>query len=394
VIRNNIVADQGKTHMNILVTGGEGFIGRNLRAWLSRIAGHRVWSCDVDSPAGYFDEATAGADVVFHLAGINRPQNDREFQEGNVDVTARLCERLLARPKKPLLVLSSSTQALLDNPYGISKRRAEALVASYSRDAGGGGVIYRLPNVFGKWCRPNYNSAVATFCHNISRDLPISVSDPNRELELVYVDDVVRCWLEHLDATGSKSDLYRSIEPTYRITLGELVEKIRSFRAVRQTLSLPDFDEFNRKLYATYLSYLEPDDFAYGLERREDPRGALAEFIKSNTAGQLFVSRTRPGVTRGNHYHHTKTEKFLVVEGKAVVRFRHLMEDKVIEYPVCGKELRVVDIPPGYTHSIENVGSTDLVTLFWASEIFDQDRPDTCGLDVRPQQPEQPAVSR
>jgi UDP-2-acetamido-2,6-beta-L-arabino-hexul-4-ose reductase len=374
--------------MNILVTGSDGFIGKNLCVWLARLPQHRVWTYDVSNKSAELEEAAAGADAVFHLAGINRPEHEDEFHAGNVDLTARLCDFLTARTDKPYLVLSSSVQAVLDNPYGVSKRRAEELVATYAANSRGRGVIYRLPNVFGKWCRPNYNSAVATFCHNISHDLPISVSDPDRELELAYIDDVIQSWLRNLDAASSVGNLYRSVSPTYRTTLAELVERIRTFRAIRQTLQIPALDEFGRKLYATYLSYLDADAFAYPLERRDDDRGTLAEFIKSGTAGQLFVSRTRSGVTRGNHYHHTKTEKFLVVEGEAIVRFRHLLSNDVIEYVIKGNDLRVVDIPPGYTHSIENVGPNELITLFWASEIFDADRPDTFALDVRESQPE------
>ena len=246
-------------------------------------------------------------------------------------------------------------------------------------------MIFRLKNVFGKWCRPNYNSVTATFCHNIAHDLPISISDPARELDLVYIDDVIAAFIGCLDAPGKHGCARREVEPSYRTTLGELAEKIRSFRASRQTLVLPSFeDAFTRRLYATYLSYLEGEAFAYKLEQKADPRGCLAEFMKSAQFGQLFISRTKPGITRGNHYHHTKTEKFLVVEGDAVVRFRPILGGEVIEHSVSGREFKVVDIPPGYAHSIENIGAGELVTLFWASEIFDPTRPDTFGLPVVP----------
>jgi len=369
--------------MNILVTGSKGFIGQNVRAWLARMPEHRVWEIDIDDTPEDLAAATAAADVVFHLAGVNRPTNQDEFRVGNVEFTAQLCNLLTRRDSAPALVLSSSVQALLDNPYGASKRQAEELVRAYGERTGGRVTIYRLPNVFGKWCRPDYNSAVATFCHNIARDLPVTISDPDRQLELVHVDDVVRCWLRELDRRESSAVSYQSVAPTFPITLGRLVEMIRSFRAMRPTLLVPDLDAFSRKLYATYLSYLDEDDLAYDLQQRDDNRGRLAEFIKSETFGQIFVSRTRPGITRGNHYHHTKTEKFLVLDGEAMIRFRHVLTERVIEYRVRGDDLRVVDIPPGYTHSIENVGSGELITLFWASEVFNPQEPDTYALTVK-----------
>ena len=354
-----------------------------------------------------WDALLAQADIVYHLAGVNRPQTEAEFTTGNVDLTAQLCDRLLALGRATPIVLSSSIQAELDNPYGISKRQAEEVVADYADRQRRPLHIFRLKNVFGKWCRPNYNSVVATFCYNIAHDLPITISDPARELELVHVDDVVEAFVAEVRSqrSGVRVQRQRSeirAEVSYRggaelrVTLGRLAELIRSFRESRQTLQVPDFsDAFTCKLYGTFLSYLEPDDFAYDLTKRTDPRGALAEFVKSEPFGQLFVSRTAPGITRGNHYHHTKTEKFLVVEGEAVIRFRAIKEgqvairgqrrsevQRVIEYRVSGKDFRVVDIPPGYTHSIENVGERELVTLFWASEVFDPERPDTQAMAV------------
>jgi UDP-2-acetamido-2,6-beta-L-arabino-hexul-4-ose reductase len=325
------------------------------------------------------------ADFIFHLAGINRPKDEREFQTGNADFTVQICDRLLKLNRAVPLVMSSSVQALLDNPYGVSKRKAEEAVAAYSRHSGARAAIYRLKNVFGKWCRPNYNSVVATFCHNIAHDLPIAISDPNREIELVYIDDVIRYFLRDLAATDKNGLQYVEIEPAYKINLGGLAELIRSFRQMRGSLHIPDFsNELARKLYGTYLSYLAPDNFAYNLEQKSDARGCLAEFAKSHPFGQIFVSRTHPGVTRGNHYHDTKTEKFLVVAGEALIRFRHVLNGGIIEYRVKGEDLRVVDIPPGYTHSIENVGSGELVTLFWAAEVFDPSRLDTNAMPVIP----------
>lgn len=370
--------------MNILVTGSNGFIAKNLITWLERDASHYVLRFERRNTWQELAQALEAADFVFHLAGVNRPQSEDEFRTGNVDLTAEICDRLLSLGRPVPLVLASSSQAVLDNPYGISKRQAEQVVSQYAYQSSARAVIYRLKNVFGKWCRPNYNSAVATFCHNIVRDLPITISDPNRELDLIYADDVVQHFLQELQSPEPGGVYYREVEPAYQITLGRLVGLIRSFRQMPQTLMMPDLgDAFVRKLYATYLSYLPSDNFAYDLDQKRDPRGSLAEFIKAPSCGQIFVSRTAPGITRGNHYHHTKTEKFLVLEGEAVIRFRHLRSDDVIEYHVRGEEFRVVDIPPGYTHSIENVGTRELVTLFWASEVFDPDRPDTYGMAVR-----------
>jgi UDP-2-acetamido-2,6-beta-L-arabino-hexul-4-ose reductase len=370
--------------MNIVVTGTGGFIGRNLVAWLNRRSDCCVFPYDLGNTQEELVQALSAADLVFHLAGVNRPLLEREFQTGNVDFTSLICDVLLKAGRHVPVVLSSSIQAAQDNPYGVSKRQAEAVVTHYAQTNGARAMIYRLHNVFGKWCRPNYNSVVATFCHNIAHDLPITISDPARELELIHVDDVAAHFMQEIGREGAQSGVeYRSVSPSYKVTLGALAEKIRFFRQSRTSLRVPDLsDDFTRKLYGTYLAYLEPNDFAYNLDKKCDARGCLAEFVKSPPFGQIFVSRTAPGITRGNHYHHLKTEKFLVVEGDAIVRFRHIESGQVIEYSVHGTDFRVVDIPPGYTHSLENVGSGELVTLFWASEIFDPSRPDTNALSV------------
>ncbi len=384
--------------MKIVVTGSNGFIGKNLITWLDRLPDVRVLEFDQAHTLQDLEERLAEADFICHLAGVNRPQSVEEFCAGNVDLTAQMCGLLLRAGRTTPIVLSSSIQAELDNPYGISKRQAEGVIRHYAEASGAPCTIFRLKNVFGKWCRPNYNSVVATFCHNIAHDLPITISDPARELELVHVDDVVRAFVAEI--RDQKSEIrsqraevsYKEVSPSYKVTLGRLAELIRSFRESRQSLVAPDFsDPFTHKLYGTFLSYLAPDDFAYDLTKRTDPRGSLAEFVKSEPFGQIFVSRTKPGITRGNHYHHTKTEKFLVVEGEAVIRFREIRGQRtegrgqraeVIEYRVSGRDFRVVDIPPGYTHSIENVGDAELVTLFWASEVFDPGRPDTQAMVV------------
>jgi len=368
----------------ILVTGAKGFVGENLVVALTRRDDVDVIEYDVDSLAGLLEEGLSKADVIYHLAGVNRPERVEEFTEGNFDLTRQVCDALRRMGRIPLFVLSSSTQAAMDNPYGLSKRQAEEAVFDFGREAGASVFVFRLHGVFGKWCRPNYNSVVATFCHNIARDLPIAISDPTREIELVYVDNVVSAFIGVMDnfLPGS-DDRYCLAEPTYRITLGALAEIILGFRESRINLFLPDMrDPFHRALYATYISYLPADSFAYALNQNIDSRGELAELLKSPHIGQIFVSRTRPGITRGHHYHDTKVEKFVVLEGDAMIRFRHILGGDVIEYPVSGREFRVVDIPPGYTHAIENLGRNDLIVLFWSDEIFNPDVPDTFGMTV------------
>jgi len=368
----------------ILVTGAKGFIGKNLVVALKRRSDTEVFEHDIDFPSGTLEEGLAKADVIYHLAGVNRPKQVHEFTEGNFDLTRQVCDALRKLERKPLLVLSSSTQAVLDNPYGLSKRQAEEVVFGFGRETGASVFVFRLPGVFGKWSRPNYNSVVATFCNNIARDLPIAISDPSREIDLVYIDDVVRAFIGVMEGRLSVSDgKYCMAEPTYRISLSALAETIQGFRDSRVSLALPDMsDPFIRALYATYVSYLPADSFAYALTQRSDLRGELAELLKSPHIGQIFVSRTRPGIMRGNHYHDTKVEKFVVLEGDAVIRFRHILGGDVIEYPVSGREFRVIDIPPGHTHSIENIGQNDLIVLFWADEIFDPDILDTFGMTV------------
>jgi len=383
--------------MKVLVTGAKGFVGRNLVVMLDRQNNVEVLGFDLEDAKSVLDEGLAKADVIFHLAGVNRPENPEEFATGNTGFTQAICDDLRKLKRKPMIILSSSIQAVLDNPYGASKRGAEDAMLQFATDTGARVVIFRMKNVFGKWCRPNYNSGVATFCHNIARGFPITISDRANVVNLVYVDDVCAAMME---AAGIIQPPYKhfmpvddseftDIIPSFQITLGELVDTITAFKNTRASLQIPDFnDPFIYRLYAAYLSYLEETNFSYGLDIKTDSRGSLAEFVKSPFFGQIFVSRTKPGITRGNHYHHTKTEKFMVVEGEAVIRFRRIGGDtssknevqsfeEVIEYRVSGAEFRVVDIPPGYTHSIENVGDGELVTIFWANQVFDPENPDT-----------------
>lgn len=368
----------------IVVTGAKGFIGRNLFQHLNRVEGINILGYDIDDEQSTLASFLAQADFVFHLAGVNRPTEEGDFDAVNRGFTEEVLELLKRHGRKIPVVLASSSQAALDNPYGISKRRAEEALLAWARETGGTALIYRLPNVFGKWCRPNYNSVVATFCHNIARGLTIRIDDPTRELTLVYVDDVAREFLRALAGKPTRDeDGFCRIPRSFKITVQGLADRIRSFRESRQSLVLPDFaDELTRCLYATYVSYLPEDGFGYSVEVKCDHRGWLAELLKSKSFGQIFVSRTKPGITRGNHWHHTKVEKFIVIEGQAVIRFRHVQGGDVIEVPVSGDELRVVDIPAGYTHSILNTGETDLITLFWADEIFDPANPDTYALEV------------
>lgn len=371
--------------MRVLVTGAQGFVGRNLCAVLQPETDLTVTAYDIDSQPAVLEEALATADVVVHLAGVNRPQNVEEFATGNAGFTRELLDRLRAVGRTPKFLLSSSIHAAGDTPYGLSKREAEAALQEFCAETGACGVIYRLKNLFGKWCRPNYNSVTATFCHNIARGLPIQISDPANEVDLTYVDDVTAALRAEIVAPATPGCRWADPLPSRRITLGDLAALIRSFHAHRETLQLADYsDPFVRALYATYLSYLDTDQFAYALPVHTDDRGSLAEFLKSPHIGQLFISRTRPGITRGNHYHHTKTEKFMVVQGEGLIRFRRLGSDEILEYRVRGEEYRVVDIPPGYTHSIENTGDTEMVTLFWSSQVFDPDHPDTYAAPVLP----------
>lgn len=369
----------------VLVTGAAGFIGRNLITALARRGDLEVLEFDLPDPPERMETLAREADAAVHLAGVNRPRDESEFVAGNVDLTRRLCGALERAERRAPLILSSSIQAELDNPYGRSKRAAEEVVAEYQRRTGAAVFIYRLPNVFGKWSRPHYNTVVATFCHQISRGLPVEVSDRSRVLRLVYVDDVVRNFEEVLTRAEWVPGCYRpEVQPEFRLTLGELHDRIVMFRDLAERGCVPDLaDPFNRALYATYVWFSDPAGWARPVLMKRDPRGWLFELVKSPHAGQVFVSLTRPGVTRGNHYHDTKVEKFCVIRGRGRICLRPVCGGDILEYEVSDDPIRVVDIPPGYTHSIENTGSEDMITLFWASEIFDPDRPDTHPLPVK-----------
>lgn len=369
---------------NILITGSKGFIGKNLIAYLNEQKKYNIFQFDTDNNYDELENYIKECDFVFHLAGVNRPKNVSEFYEGNCGFTEKLIELLQQYSRSIPILVTSSIQVELDNDYGKSKLKAEDAIINYSKDNNVPVRIYRLPNVFGKWCRPNYNSAIATFCYNISHDLDVYISDESKKLKLVYIDDVIQEFVEELENENLSSDnYYSSINKTYEKSLSEIVDAIRSFRNIRNTSIIPDMnDDFIKVLHTTYLSYLEEDNFAYSLEKKEDNRGWLAELVKSHQFGQMFVSKTNPGIARGNHYHHTKVEKFIVIQGTGLIRFRKVDCDKVIQYTVNGTNPEVVDIPPGYTHSIENIGKDELITLFWANEIFNNDKPDTFYCEV------------
>lgn len=364
--------------MKILITGADGFVGRNLTAAL-RNQGHTdLLLYDIDTDPELLDTYTRDCGFVFHLAGVNRPKDQAEFMEGNFGFTSTLLEALKKHRNTAPILLSSSIQAEQDNPYGRSKKAGENLLVSYGRETGAAVYIYRLPNVFGKWCRPNYNSVVATFCHNVAGDLPIRVNDPETVLTLVYIDDVVKAFVRTLDGDVLQQDGYCRVGTTHMVKLGEIARLLRFFQESRKTLAVPNLaDNFERKLYSTYLSYLPPDRFSYPLDMHSDERGSFTEILRTADRGQFSVNVAKPGVTKGNHWHDTKNEKFIVVSGKGRIRFRRIGTNEVIEYPVSAEKLEVVDIPPGYTHSITNEGEGNLVTFMWASEPFDPEKPDT-----------------
>lgn len=376
--------------MKILVTGAKGFVGKNLVATLNTIKEGKnkttnlptdleICQFDVDTDKSLLDEYCNGCDFVVNLAGVNRPETTDEFMKGNFGFASTLLETLKKYNNTCPVLLSSSTQASLYNPYGQSKKAGEDLFFNYAEETGAKVLVYRFPNVFGKWCRPNYNSAVATFCHNIANDLPIQVNDRNHPMTLVYIDDVVNEIISAICGNETRDGNFCKVPVEHKITLGEIVDLIYSFKESRENKQVPDMTEgsFSKKLYSTYLSYLPKDKFSYPLKMNVDDRGSFTEILRTVNNGQFSVNISKPGITKGQHWHHTKNEKFLVVSGKGVIRFRKIDEDEIIEYFVSGEKLEVVDIPTGYTHNIENLGETDMVTFMWCNECFDQSKPDT-----------------
>ncbi|MEO8064308.1 MAG: NAD-dependent epimerase/dehydratase family protein [Pseudomonadota bacterium] len=366
--------------MRLLVTGADGFIGRNLLVHLREDHGVAFDPYTRRDDPATLTARLAGVDAVIHLAGVNRPVDAREFTSGNVELTRVLCDAARAQPRPPAILFSSSIQATRDNDYGRSKRDAEELIADYQRATGAPVLAYRLPNVFGKWCRPNYNSAVATFCHNVARDLPISINDPAASLELVYVDDVVAALVA---AVADPAHTRAVVEPVYRTTVGEVAGILNAFRGSRDNLVTERVGTgLVRALYATFVSYLPVERFGYGIKQYVDPRGGFMEMLKTHDSGQFSVFTAHPGVTRGGHYHHSKTEKFLVVRGQARFRFRQIVSGETHEILTTSDDPQVVETIPGWTHDITNIGSEEMIVALWANEIFDRARPDTYACPV------------
>lgn len=369
--------------MNILVTGSNGFIGKNLIATLALNDNNVLFCYDHDNSLEAFDDMVKKADIVFHLAGVNRPINVDEYKSGNVDLSEYLVQKLQMYKNTCPVVFTSSIQASQDNPYGISKREAENILIKHHHISSSPVYIFRLPNVFGKWSRPNYNSAVATFCHSVARNLPITINNADTVVRLIYIDDVVNAFTKCFDF-NQNGILTPEVSPVYEISVGDLAQTIKSFKEERGSFVLPQISEdLVKKLYSTYLSFLPLEDFSYSLDMKKDNRGSFTEFIRTNSSGQFSINIAKPGIVKGNHWHHTKHEKFLVVSGEAIIRFKHVMSQGYIEYRVSSNDLTVVDIPPGYAHNIENVGTNDLVTVMWANEAFDLENPDTHYFEVK-----------
>ena len=396
--------------MKILVTGAKGFVGRNLclelknikdgkaRCW-GDVAIDEVYEYDIDSAAEELEAACRECDFVFNLAGVNRPQNSEEFMQGNFGFASTLLDTLKKYGNKCPVMISSSIQAALDNPYGESKRAGEQLMFAYSKETGAKVLAYRFPNLFGKWCRPNYNSAVATFCHNKANDLPIQVNNPATELTLVYIDDLVAEMIAALKGEEHREGEFCKVPVEHKATLGEIVDLLDSFKAMPQTLMIPEIPQnsFAKKLYSTYLSYLPKDKAIFDLKMSGDGRGSFTELIHTPKCGQVSICISKPGITRGEHWHHTKWEQFIVVKGHGLIQMRpetpvrtdasdsrNVRNDDIIEFEVSGDKIQSVIMLPGYTHNIINLSDTeDLVTVMYSNEIFDPQRPDTYADPVK-----------
>lgn len=382
---------------SILITGAKGFVGKNLVENLKNIRDGKdrvhklpsdleIFEYDIDNTKVELEEFCKKADFVFNLAGVNRPKDNSEFMKGNFGFGEKLLNLLKKYKNNCPVMLSSSVQATLEgryagSEYGKSKLAGEELFKNYGKETGARVLIYRFPNLFGKWCRPNYNSAVATFCNNIANNLPIQVNDRKTELDLVYIDDLVEELLRAVNGNENKNEKgYCYVPEVHHVTLGEIVDLLYEFKESRKNLFIPDMTDgsFSKKLYSTYLSYLDPKDFSYSLKINEDNRGSFTEIVKSLDRGQVSINISKPGITKGQHWHNTKNEKFLVVAGEGIIQLRKIGKDEIVEYKVNGKEMTVVDMIPGYTHNIINTSETEnLVTVMWCNECFNPEKPDT-----------------
>ena len=360
--------------MKVLVTGSNGFIGKNLIAHLNEMTDIKVISFDKEDNFSKIEDSINEIDFIIHLAGINRPVDVKEFYEGNTDLTKKIVD--LIKNKNIPILISSSIQAVKDNDYGKSKKLAE----DYIKENLTNYYLFRLHNVFGKWCLPNYNSVTATFCYNIANNLEIKVSDPNNSLELIYIDDIIS---EFINVIKTKKATYYEdgfcyINPRYNITLGYMVEKLNEFKESMSSISVPNTgDEFIKKLYSTYISYVKVNELVTSAKMLTDERGFFSELVKFSGIGQISISSTKPHIVRGNHYHHTKLERFIVIRGKAKMRFKHIITNDYFEVDADETDLKIVTIPVGYTHNIENTGETDMMFIMWCNEVFDSNKPDT-----------------
>ncbi|MGJ0494632.1 polysaccharide biosynthesis C-terminal domain-containing protein [Aliarcobacter cryaerophilus] len=368
--------------MKVLITGANGFIGKNLRVILDKMSHIEVLTYTKENSFEELDNLIQNSDFIFHLAGVNRPENISEFYEGNTNLTQSIVDIINKYNKKIPILLSSSAQVGNDSDYAKSKEKSEKIIEKYSKENDLKCFIYRLPNVFGKWSKPNYNTVIATWCYNITRDIEIQVNNPETELTLVYIGDVIHSFIKHLYVTQSK-ELYFEVNTVYKKTLGEIQDLLYMFRDSRQNLLIPNIAKgFERILYATYLSFLPTDKFSYKLSGHEDARGTFYEILKTLDSGQLGISTTKPGITRGNHYHNTKNEKFLVIKGKALIELRDIFSKEIIQYNVSGHDLEIVEMIPGYTHNITNTGDDEMVLLIWANENYNPKAPDTNFVEV------------
>ncbi|AXH14501.1 capsular biosynthesis protein [Malaciobacter mytili LMG 24559] len=369
--------------MKILITGSNGFIAKNLIEHLKTNENLHLYLFDKKDSLNILETYVKEVDFIFHLAGVNRPKDITEFYEGNSNLTKNIVNILKENKKNTPILFSSSIQSNLDNDYGKSKLEAEKILLEYSKSTQAKVFIYKLPNVFGKWSKPNYNSVISTWCYNIANNLDIQINDEKVELNLVYIDDVIKSFIKQLEIKEIK-DYYVEIETIYKKTLAEIRDLLFAFKENRTTLLIPNVASgFERALYATYLSYLPTDDFSYTLNGHKDERGTFYEILKTLNSGQFSLSTTAPGITRGNHYHHTKNEKFLVVRGEALIEFRHIVTNEIISYKVSDKKMQIVEMIPGYTHNIKNTGTEEMILILWANETFDQKNPDTYFLKVR-----------